>query len=201
MWEHALLPGNTPALRASPLALARASPRSAARLVGGPVAANEVNRLAPVEYHLTTQFDDVVSSSSFAASTRRLTSSNKGAPPLNQTRAGESTRATHGKKNQPALGCLAGAQQCEVRDLTHFTPRGGGVVANTQGCTHTTPPGSGSTPAPRARSLCRASPAWRRWVAQPSWRRALRRVGVRRAAASTGTYLPPPPLSIYPEPW
>ena len=45
---------------------------------GGPADAVEVLPIAPTEYHIPTQFDDLLASSSFAASSRRMTSSNKG---------------------------------------------------------------------------------------------------------------------------
>jgi hypothetical protein len=47
-------------------------------LPGGPIGAAEVSHLAPTEYHIPTKFDDVLAESSFAASARRQTSSNKG---------------------------------------------------------------------------------------------------------------------------
>jgi hypothetical protein len=45
---------------------------------GGPIDAKEVLNVAPTEYHITTQFDDLLASSSFAASSRRVGASNKG---------------------------------------------------------------------------------------------------------------------------
>jgi len=45
---------------------------------GGPIDAKEVLNVAPTEYHISTQFDDLLASSSFAASSRRIGASNKG---------------------------------------------------------------------------------------------------------------------------
>ena len=45
---------------------------------GGPVDRIEIFQVAPTTYHMPSKFDDIVASSSFSASFRRLNASNKG---------------------------------------------------------------------------------------------------------------------------
>ena len=47
-------------------------------MTGGPIDRIEVFEVAPTTYHIPSKFDDIVTSSSFPASFRRLNASNKG---------------------------------------------------------------------------------------------------------------------------
>lgn len=73
---------------------------------GGPIDAKEVLSVAPTEYHISTQFDDLLASSSFAASSRRIGASNKGLHSHYTTNRWMNDTKKKGTRSQGASGRL-----------------------------------------------------------------------------------------------
>ena len=99
---------------------------------GGPIDAREVFSVAPAEYHISTQFDDLLARSSFAASSRRIGASNKGLHSHYTTnRWMKDTRKSFGSSSQrlpriPGVETLGGTSS-----LAQTLTSGGAPVSGT----------------------------------------------------------------------